>query len=374
MANEQKSWGEVLGSEVRPEWDKPDHRAFDFWVGEWEMTWRGKQPDNFHFDESGGVTHQRVFPVLDGKAVLELAWAVDANNEEPSQRGFSIRYYDEKRKRWIMAQNWPGPGNDGYGFLDQLIGFSDYRRLSMFSAIRRPQEDGSYQYGHRRYNFSDIGNNVDGLRGFRWDGSNTYDEGATWTTWNVVDAVQIAELDPFGVAGTSWPGYHGGQLCKDEPHGAYDFMEGAWSGSVTKADGTSRALTMHAGRLLDGCAVAVVVNIEDGRKILSTLAYVPKENRWVMFTLDNRPGIGHVYFWSPVAGEGATFHHGPALTIDNDQELYVLDENFDEAAADIRLVWQEAGPDEIVIENQQHPAQDQGWRTVSTYTFKRNHN
>ena len=117
MANEPDTWGDVLGAEISPQWDNPTHRAFDFWVGEWEMTWRGRQPDQFHFDDSGSVTHQRVFPVLDGKAILELAWAVDANNEEPSQRGFSIRYFDESRERWIMAQNWPNAANDGFAFL-----------------------------------------------------------------------------------------------------------------------------------------------------------------------------------------------------------------------------------------------------------------
>ena len=64
MANDSVSWGDVLGSEIVPEWNTPDHRAFDFWVGEWEMTWRGQQPDNFHFDESGSATHQTGLPCI----------------------------------------------------------------------------------------------------------------------------------------------------------------------------------------------------------------------------------------------------------------------------------------------------------------------
>ena len=270
-----------------------------------------------------------------------------------------------------MAQNWPNAANDGYGFLDQLMGFKDYRRLSMFSATRSPQPDGSFREGHRRYNFADIGINENGLRGFRWDGSNSYDEGKTWLTWNVVDAVQLAELYPFGPAGEAWPGYHGGNLCTSEPHGAYNFMEGAWSGRQSKSDGSEQSLTMHAGRLLDGCAVAVVVNLEDGRKIFSTLSYVTQREKWIMFTLDNRPGVGHAYFWSPVAGQGAEFHHGPGLAIANDQELYVTDENFDEEAAESRLVWQTLESDRIVIENQQRTADDREWKTASTYTFER---
>lgn len=368
MADDQAiTWGEALGSKIEPEWNVPEHRGFDFWIGEWEMTWRGKPEGQFHFDKDGSVTRQRVFPILGGKAIVELAWAIDANADEPSQRGFSIRYYDEARERWIMAQNWPGPGNPGYAFLDQLIGFKDYQRLSMFSAIRRPLEDGSYQYGHRQYNFSDISDGA-----FRWDGSNSYDEGKTWMPWNVVDAARIRPLDGFGTAGTVWPDYRGGNLCTGEPHGAYDFMEGNWVGTVQKTNGASQSVTMDAGRLLDGCAIAIAVNIDDGRQIFLTLSFEPRSKNWIMFMLDNRPGIGHVYFWSPDAGAGATFHLGPALSIENDLELYVLDENFDADAAQTRLVWQKAGPDGIVIEKQERSAEDRQWRTTSIYTFNRN--
>ncbi|HKJ15772.1 MAG TPA: hypothetical protein VJ984_00295 [Xanthomonadales bacterium] len=365
MADKSNTWGDALGSEITPEWNNPDHRAFDFWVGEWEMTWRGRQPDNFHFDEDGSVTRQRVFPILGGKALVELAWAIDANADEPSQRGFSIRYYDEKREKWVMAQNWPGPGNPGYAFLDQLIGFKDFNRFSMYSAIRRPQQDGSYQYGHRRYNFADIS---DGS--FRWDGSNTYDDGQTYMTWNVVDATRIRPLDQFGAAGTSWPGYIGGQLCTDEPNGAYDHIEGSWAGTLEEP-GNSKKVTMNAGRLLDGCAVALAVNIEGGRQIFSTLSFEPRSGNWIMFTLDNRPGMGHVYFWSPDAGEGATFHQAPGLSIKNDQELYVLDENFDATAARTRLIWQKVESDRIVIERQHRSDEGSNWETGATYSLNR---
>ncbi len=365
MANDSTTWGEALGTEIAPEWDRAEHRAFDFWIGEWEMTWRSKPQDAFHFDKDGSATRQRVFPILGGKALLELAWAREANDEEPSQRGFSIRYYDEAREKWVMAQNWPGPNNPGYAFLDQLIGFRDFNRLSMFSAIRRPQEDGSYQYGHRRYNFADIKEGS-----FRWDGSNTYDNGTSWTTWNVVDAVRLRPLDAFGPAGTPWPGYRGGHLCTEEPHGAYDLIEGSWSGNLVES-GESQAISMQAGRLLDGCAVALVVNVEDGRQVFSTLSFEPRSGNWVMFTLDNRPGVGHGYFWSPVPGTGAVFHHAPALSIKNDQDLYVLDENFDENAALTRLVWLKVASGEIVIERQGRPSEDEHWETSSTYSLEK---
>lgn len=74
----------------------------------------------------------------------------------------------------------------------------------------------------------------------------------------------------------------------------------------------------------------------------------------------------------PGAGSGATFHHVPGFSIDNDLELHIPDENVDVDAAQTRLVWQKVESDGIVIENKQRSEQDRGWSTVSTYSFIRN--
>jgi len=368
MANdEQITWGDALVSEIRGEWNTPENRAFDFWIGEWEMNWRDRVDGQFRYSDEGEWTRQRVFPILGGKALVELAWDRDANADQPSGRGFSIRYFDPSRNRWVMAQNWPGPDNDGFAFLDQLIGFEDNGRLSMYSAIRRPQPDGSFQFGHRQYNFADIREGA-----FRWDGSNSYDEGKSWQTWNVVDAGRIRPLDDFGPAGSAWPGYLGGQLCRGEPHGAFDVLEGAWSGKVFYADGRILPVSLFAGRFLDGCGLASVMSVEGGVSVFTATAYAPKLEQWVTYTLDDQPGTRHRYYWSPTASQGAVFNEAPALAIENEFELYVLPENFDEAAARTRRIWNEMGPDDIVIEDQARSSTDENWTTAATYTFERN--
>ena len=217
-------WSDALKSEISDAWQSPEHRAFDFWIGEWEMNWRQRPEGEFYHQKEGSWTRQRVFPILGGKALVELAWARD-NPEEASQRGFSIRYFDPAREHWVMAQNWPNQNNTGTAFLDQLIGKEHHGRLTMYSATRRPQPDGETTVQHRRYNFADIQEDT-----FRWDGSNTSDKGVTWTTWSVVDAHKKRDLDAFKPAGSAIPGVHQENLCTEAPHGGFDSLQGVWGG------------------------------------------------------------------------------------------------------------------------------------------------
>ncbi|MEO1137700.1 MAG: hypothetical protein AAFW68_14040, partial [Pseudomonadota bacterium] len=163
-----RSWAEALGADIAAPYDAPQHRAFDFWIGEWEANWRGRPQGEFYHQKEGSWTRQRVFPVLNGKALIELAWARD-NPNEASQRGFSIRYFDPARARWVMAQNWPSAGGQGSAFTDQLIGEEHLGRLTMYSITQRPGADGELVTQHRRYNFTDVRPGTS----FRWDGSNT---------------------------------------------------------------------------------------------------------------------------------------------------------------------------------------------------------
>lgn len=84
------------------------------------MNWRSRPEGEFYHELDGSWMRHRVFPILDGKALVELAWDRDAPME-PGQRGFSIRYFDDSADRWVMSQNWPGPGNPGSAFVDQLV-------------------------------------------------------------------------------------------------------------------------------------------------------------------------------------------------------------------------------------------------------------
>ena len=68
----------------------PEHRQFDFWVGEWSVTQAGK---------AAGTN--RIERILDGCALLE-SWTGASG-----YRGNSLNFYDPARKRW---REWRVPG------------------------------------------------------------------------------------------------------------------------------------------------------------------------------------------------------------------------------------------------------------------------
>ena len=79
--------GDAFGQEVRELW-RGEARGFDFWIGEWNVLWRQRQPGEFFHGAGGGLVRHWVFPVLDGKALIELA--VDHEDAEvaPGQETF----------------------------------------------------------------------------------------------------------------------------------------------------------------------------------------------------------------------------------------------------------------------------------------------
>lgn len=364
-AQDAPTWADALGAEVSDEWRAAEYRAFDFWIGEWEMNWRSRAENQLRFQAEGNWTRQRVFPILDGKALVELAWARD-NPDEPSQRGFSIRYYDPARERWIMAQNWPNAAGNGSAFADQLIGSEHHGRLTMYSAVERPDSDGNTLSEHRRYNFADIRPGV----GFRWDGSNSPDVGATWFTWNVVDAHFRRDLDPYGPAGSSFPGVHGKALCSAEPHGAFDRLEGVWEGDARTADGSSAPATFAAGVLLDGCGVAGVL-AANGVKTFVTLGYNDRYEHWLSFSLDDRKNTLHSYMSASEAGDSTTFIEAPRLAIVDELTPFIGAGYLDSSDATARRTWTRVSDDELEIRDEIRSAADAAWTTALTYRLSR---
>ena len=360
-----RSWADALDVRIDDKWMGEAHRGFDFWIGEWGMHWRGQPAGEFYHQAQGSWTHQRVFPILGGKAIVELAWARD-NPEDPSQRGFSIRYFDTAKDRWVMAQSWPNQNNNGSAFLDQLIGGEYHGRMTVYSAQQRPDADGELQLEHRRYNFADIKPGVS----FRWDGSNTRDKGATWYTWYIVDAHRRRDLDPFHAAGTPFPGVHNKNICTAEPHGAYENLEGSWVGTATRADGGVSDATFDAGQLLDGCAVAGALDA-DGVKTFITFAYHDRLQRWTNYRLDDKPGSTHTYFVSREPGEGAVFTEAESLVIKDEFTLFATEENLSATNALRRTVWDTIAADRLDFRDEARAHAGDEWETVAAYQLER---
>ncbi|MAW80147.1 MAG: hypothetical protein CMI63_07905 [Parvularcula sp.] len=363
-SKEARSWADALGSQITAPYHAPEHRAFDFWIGEWEANWRPPQEGAFEHQKEGSFTRQRVFPVLGGKAIIELAWARD-NPQDPSQRGFSIRYFDPARARWVMAQNWPNENNTGGAFTDQLIGNEHLGRLTMYSAARRPKPDGSFADEHRRYNFTDIRPGVS----FRWDGSNSGDKGATWFTWYVVDFLRQRDLDPFGAAGTDFPGVHDKALCTEEPHGAMNALRGEWEGVRVDAGGKESPARLSAGLVLDGCGVLAALETDDRREILA-VGYDERFSSWAIFRLDDRPGTTHAYYISEEAGEGAAFAEAPMLAIKDEVSPYREAASFSSASAERRLIFSSLSNDGLVLRDEARQP-GSGWTLIAEYRLTR---
>ena len=360
-ADEDANWADALDAEITDEWSAPEYRAFDFWIGEWEANWRPPVEGALKHAEEGSYTRQRVFPILGGKALIELAWARD-NPEAPSQRGFSIRYYDPARERWVMAQNWPNGNTRGSAFFDQLIGDEHLGRLTMYSIARNYQPDGTVNIQHRRYNFTDIRFG----ESFRWDGSNTRDEGATWYTWYVVDFNRLRDPDPYGAAGTPFPGVHEQALCTEEPHGAFNGLQGVWNGTATDANGGQTPARLSAGLGLDGCGVLAALETGEKNAFLA-VGYHERAEKWMTYYLDDQPGTTHAYYISDNAGAGAVFQDAPALTIKDEFAPYNLDEYFEPTDSTRRIVWETMNDTELAFRVETRDGASDEWRTKTSY-------
>lgn len=357
-------WGEILGSEIAAPYDAPEHRAFDFWAGHWQADWQSRADGALDFESDGSFTRQRVFPALDGKVLIELAEPFVVDESEPGGRGFSIRYYIEDEDRWVMAQHWPQPGFAGIALADQLTGSFDHGRIELYSIRPRPNADGSL--GLRRYVFSDIHDET-----FRWDGSNSDDDGATWLTWNVVPFTRLDEPLDLTTAEYDWPNYQFGQLCTEEPHRQLDGLRGAWDGTVTTVDGRTSPATFTAGRLLDGCAVGTVIfEPASGYRLLSMFSYTEALSHWVEFRLDNQPGTRHSYRINGAA-DARDFTDAPLLTIASRTEQYFASERFDASAGLSRTVIETLTESELVLLDQLRSAPDAEWETMKRYAFSR---
>src|SRR5262245_13542669 len=74
--------------------DTPDHRAFDFWIGEWAVTYKDGKPSGTN----------RIEPVLGGCALQESWTGADGN------RGHSYSAFDASRNAW--HQTWVDAGGN----------------------------------------------------------------------------------------------------------------------------------------------------------------------------------------------------------------------------------------------------------------------
>jgi hypothetical protein len=133
----------------------PEAAQFDFWVGDWQLTWA----DTLH-----GTNH--VTKPL-GSCVIQEQFSA---NGPQGFRGMSVSVYDPNAHQW--QQTWVD--NDG-AYMLFTGGFADGKMI----LSRKITKNGKPLA--QRMVFSDIESDK-----FNWDWQSSSDDGATWkTTWHI---------------------------------------------------------------------------------------------------------------------------------------------------------------------------------------------
>jgi hypothetical protein len=136
----------------------PEARQFDFWIGEWDLTWdnKGKKDKgtNTITAEYGGCVIQEKF---DGKPGMEFT-------------GMSVSIFDKRDKKWKQA--WV---DDQGGYFD-LVG--EFKDGEMHLIHQQPQKGPKVLNRMRFFNIK-----TDSLD---WGWEKSTDSGETWTVmWEV---------------------------------------------------------------------------------------------------------------------------------------------------------------------------------------------
>lgn len=212
-----------------------ESRQFDFWVGEWDVNLRIRQPDFSWADRITAVA--KIHPILNGKAILEL-WS---DTLESGIKGYSLRYFDTSRDEWVLWLNWPGPNRSGSS---SLSGTFRHGRGEFFA--RQPTQDGGERIS--RYTFSDIT-----PTSLRWDDAFSTDGGDSWTNGWIMEFTRRGGKPSLSPDGGPEHTYHSGTRCGAPEFRTYEFLSGRMVGPIEVGGSGTVVITGH--RILDGCAV-----------------------------------------------------------------------------------------------------------------------
>ena len=272
-------------------------RQFDFWIGEWDVNLRVRQDDATWKDSHQAVA--RIYPVLGGKAVLEL-WSED---RQDGIKGYSLRYFDTARDEWVLWLNWPGPNRSGSS---SLSGEFRHGRGEFFSAS--PNQAGGETIS--RYTFSDVTANS-----LRWDDAFSSDGGRTWTNSWIMEFSRSGPKPTLPAEGGPVHTWHDGSRCDAPEFRKYEFLSGSRSGQVEA--GGSGPVTITGYQLLDGCAVMTFAGpSSDPERAwgFSLITWNTYANRYEMTSLTSQPNTpvrmmygrdpGELVFYEQSDGDG----------------------------------------------------------------------
>lgn len=248
--------------------DGPDSRAFDFWIGEWDVLNRNRRPDGVEFHPTGGAT-DKVHAVVGGCAIVEH-WRGDAIGSYIL--GFSIRAYDRRSEEWVIALLWPTTGVPSFG---ELRGDFRHGRGQFFS--QRLSTEGDTV--KNRFVFSDIRSDA-----LRWENGTSRDGGRSWVGHWIMEFSRRPDTAPVLANGATMTV----RRCPGEPHRRFDSSLGEWQGTRVTPGGDTTAVRTHVIRILEGCGVVERSRSLDGTwESFAVRAWEPEAERWVQFVIDS---------------------------------------------------------------------------------------
>ncbi len=249
----------------------PDVRAreFDFWVGDWDVLNRHRQPDS---DDprwyNTGASTSRVRPIVGGCGFLEQ-WVGDLTFDQI--RGMSVRTFDPALEQWQIVILWPSPNQPTFGTLEGSFG---HGRGEFYT-------EGIDQHGRpvlTRFTFADIA--PDRLR---WDAAASGDSGITWrTNW-----IMEFSRHPAGesIVRPAWVDTT--VRCDFPQMFELEFMLGAWEGTATLQNGSEAPVTLVSKRTLGGCAVEDHMRVGGGSwESYEIRTFDQAVRAWVAYRLD----------------------------------------------------------------------------------------
>ena len=272
-------------------------RRFDFWIGAWTVNLRMLQEDGTFRDSVAATPH--IYSILDGKAILEL-W-----DSEPI-KGYSLRYYDPAKGKWVLWLSWP---RNNRSSVSSLEGGFRHGRGDFYST----NTNAAGQENVQHYSFNDIT-----PFSLRWDDLHSKDGGRTWAKNWIMEWTRVAVDPRWPIPDDAVPTFVDGSRCDDEAFRSYEAIVGHWQGDGARLD---------AYRILDGCAVMAFLDAGERNEFLF-LTFLSDQQRWETGVLDQRPETGLVRYQSTGDWTRPTTAEGESLSwsVKGERLIYARDD------------------------------------------------
>ncbi len=261
------------------DWSFKKARQFDFWIGEWYVNNRFRQDDNSWKDEGEG--YLKVWPVLDGKAIMEFWDGTGRNNN--LVKGFSLRYYDKAQDKWIVCLNWPQPNNGGFFF---LTGNFRFNRGEIFNQY--PNQNG--RLIKSRFTFSDITDTS-----YRWNDGSSLDTGKTWRTNWIMENFRKKNIPEWPNPNETFHSYSDDSYSTSEESKRFHFLEGNWKGTISDStnNGTKiENIELNGWKTQNGISMFYELKSESNYEEVGMLTYRELNKVWLSMRLDDKTDSG----------------------------------------------------------------------------------